>query len=157
MYNLRKIRGTLKGSVGEAIFISIKNHTHATKFDSYEWLNKLNHLEIPKKILNFLKANWATIDVFEFIVQGNFVTNLILYEIKTLNNYSSKGINFGRKPVITQNSLNFYLAALNHGYIVKSVYVILYDNWEFDINVNDFLPRNFNVWDGNPKYSKAAI
>ncbi|MFW5746403.1 MAG: hypothetical protein ACOCWQ_02515 [Nanoarchaeota archaeon] len=141
--------------MGETIFLCLNKYAHGTKYDSYDWLDKLKHLSIPDHITEFLKDNWATIDVFELQSDvENMVNNVILYEIKTVNYYATKGVNYGKRPFLTKNSLAFYQMALEKGYSVKSVYIILFDNWNFDVSIQDFDVSDFTIWDGNPKYSK---
>jgi len=154
MYNLRTIRGTLKGRVGEAIFLSLNKYAHGTNFDHYYWLNKLD-LDIPDTMKEFLMTYWSTIDAFEFMNEGNKVLNLILYEIKTVNHYA-QGINFGNKSCLTKHTALCYRMAQKLGYIVKSVSVILFDRWNFDIQIAPYKQEFYQIHDGNPTYSKAV-
>lgn len=155
MYNLRKIRGTLKGDVGEAIYLALNKYAHGTKFDSYLWLNKVP-FSIPEKIIMFLQENWATIDAFEFHVVNNIAINITFYEIKSVNYYATGGINFGQKPFITKSASQFYADAINRGYEVKTVKIVLYDDWNFEVIETKYDVSEFEIYDGNPKYSKIV-
>jgi hypothetical protein len=153
MLNLRKIPGTLKGDVGEAIFLALNKYAHGTKFDSYSWLYKVP-FAIPEKFVLFLQENWATIDAFEFHVSNNIATNITFYEIKTVNYYTTGGINFGNKPFITKSAAEFYTKALKMKCFVKSALVILHNNWDFELKISDYNQDEFKIHDGNPLYSK---
>ena len=153
MQNLRSLRGTAKGNVGEALVSSLLRHIHGTKLDSYHWINKLTHLTIPERIYGFLIDNWSTFDAFEFVVISDVVTDVIFYEIKTMNFYYNKGVNYGNKPTLTNNAAKFYTLAQREDFQVKSAWVILYDKWNFEISLKDYFQSDYDIWDGNKKYS----
>jgi hypothetical protein len=155
MYNLRKILGTLKGDVGEAIFLALNKYAHGTKFDSYDWLEKVP-FTIPESFVIFLKNNWATIDAFEFEVNHELAINITFYEVKTVNFYSSGGVNFGKKPFITKNASDFYKMAMSKGFKVKTVLIILYEGWNFEVQSHDFNIEDFQIHDGNSLYSRKV-
>jgi len=121
MRNLRTIKGSLKGNAGESIFTSTFGYVHGTKFDTHHILDKLPTI-IPESMKLFLKEHWNSIDAFKFIDDENRfdISGLILYEIKTMNYYSTKGINFGKKPLLTDNTNRVYKLAKDQGVKVKS-------------------------------------
>jgi hypothetical protein len=152
-YNLRKICGTLKGDVGEAIFLSLNKYAHGTRFDSVTWLLKAP-FHVPESFVAFLEEHWLTIDAFEFIVENGLANTIIFYEIKTVNYYTRNGINFGKKPYLTRNAHRFYNLAKEKGFSVKTALIIFYENWNFSLKINDYDDSDFLIYDGNPLYSK---
>ena len=154
--NLRTTKGTIKGNAGEAIFVSTFGHIHATRFDTYAYLDKLP-LNIPNHISEFLKKNWNTIDAFELKTntEKTIVEGLILYEVKTMNYYTKNGINFGKKPIITQNALNLYTVAHTEGIEVKSAWIVFHNDWNYEIIIKPFFPNEYIIWNGNSQYAKS--
>jgi hypothetical protein len=148
MYNLLEIGGTLKGNIGEIIYTHLNKYAHRTRFDSHYWIEKME-FEIPNHIKEFLILNWGTIDVFEFIIENEIVKNIKFYEIKT-----SKRL---RIMPLTKNSKNFYLECIKRGFIVKSVFIWLKENWCFEVIEKDFKISNHYIYDGNPKFSKKFL
>lgn len=148
MYDLLHMSGTLKGNVGEEIYSHVNKYAHRTKLDSYDWIDKMS-FHIPLWMKYYLIENWNTIDAFEFLVKNNKVENIIFYEIKTTWNRFVK-------MTLTHNCKKFYLECKKLGFIVKSVYIYLEEDWKFDVVEKVFDVKNYKIHSGNIKYAKKV-
>jgi len=143
MYDLLDMSGTVKGNVGEELFVSLNRYVHRAEFGAHEWLEKLP-IVIPKNHKDFLVDNWGTIDVFEFVVENNQVVNIIIYEVKT-SRYRNK------RQDLTRGARRFYQECISQGYKVVSVLVYLAENWKFEIICEDFDEKKYRISDGGGK------
>ena len=157
-FNLKKDRGIIKADIGESIVKNKIGFVHRTRELPHSWLEKSLFI-IPAEMKEFLIKHWNTLDLFKFIVDGNEVKDLELYEVKTRAYYSEDWEKKNRmrfhKPTITNNALSAYSEALQLGFKVKVVEVRLFDNWDYELFFYNFDPNSFQVHDGgNPEFSK---
>lgn len=81
----------------------------------------------------FLENDWYSIDGLELIDN-----KIVLYEIKTRNRYK---IPIKHKPKTTSYTIDLYSNAIKLGFIVKTVFVWLEDNWDYSLEIEDFNPK----------------
>lgn len=150
MYNLKEGKGTYKGLIGECLFKLTRKYLVVTKF-----FNKNKYFEIFGEKLsieerNFISQNWFSIDAIEFDYTQN-PRKIILFEIKTKNKYSNPKSNWEIKMTLATH--NMYNQALKIGFDVKVVIVWLLDNWEYDIEIQNFKDNHYYI-DKPKKYDR---
>jgi len=97
----------------------------------------------------FVNNNWYSIDAIEISFK-NCKKEVILYEIKIKNEYK---YDLGFKPKMTLATHNMYNSAKKLGFVVKLVYVICKDNWDYDIQLLEFCESNYCI-DKPKKYDR---
>ncbi len=151
MYNLKEGKGTYKGLIGECLFKLTKKYLIVTKF-----FNKRKYFDTFGKNLleqekEFIEKNWFTIDALEFDYSEKH-RKVIIYEIKTRNKYDAPKPNWKNK--MTLSSCNIYNEALRLGFKVKLVTVWLHNDWDYDIETEDFESATYSI-DKPKKYDKG--
>lgn len=150
MYNLKKeFRGTFKGLIGECMFKLIRKKLILTQYFNKNKFLKIFKLSNKEKV--FLEKNWYSIDGIEFDYSKK-PRKITLYEIKTLNK-SFKIKPLWNIPTMTLNTHNLYNEALNLGFDVKLAIVKLYDNWDYEVMIEDFKKKNYCI-SKSRKYDK---
>lgn len=145
MYNLKRGKGTYKGLIGECLFKLTNEKVIITKF-----FNKNKFFYIFEKRLsldekNFLDKNWYSIDAIE-IDYSQKPQKIILYEIKTLNDFYYEKLNgLNRIPLFTEYTSKMYKEAINNGFIVKIAIIWLKDNWDYVVELEDFSKANYQI------------
>jgi len=135
MYNLKRCNGTFKGNIGECLFKLTKRNLFLTRFHSkYKVLNIISKF-LTREQKDFLNSNWYSIDGIELV---NDV--LTIYEIKTRNRYKTP---LKYKPKTTSYTISLYSKAIKIGFIVKTVFVWLEEDWNFSLEIKDFNSRSF--------------
>lgn len=115
------------------MFKLTRKNLFLTRFHSkYKVLGLISRFLIPEQ-LDFLKRNWYSIDGIELINN-----RLTVYEIKTRNRYKTP---LQYKPKTTSYTLDVYSNATKLGFIVKTVFVWLEDDWNFSLEIKDFNPK----------------
>lgn len=141
MYNLRNGKGSFKGIIGECMLKLTDKDMVVTKF-----FNKNKYILIfgkyfSKEQLDFIKLNWFSIDAIKIHFEGG--KKLCLYEIKTKNRYDNP------KPFwltkFTQETNEMYRKALSFGFEVKVATVWLLDNWDYEIELEDFQSAKYCI------------
>jgi len=155
MYNLKKCRGTYKGLIGECLFKLTRKYLIITRFFNKSKYFNLFGKKFSKVELDFLDRNWFSIDAIEFDYTKT-PRRVVLFEIKTLNNYSD--YTFRKSywlPKMTLSTSGIYKEALKKGFEVKVATVWLKDNWDYDVEITDFEKFKY-VIDKPKKYDSGA-
>jgi len=150
MFNLKRCGGSFKGTIGECMFKLTNDKVIVTKFFNKNKFFSIFGNRISKDKHEFLVLNWYSIDGIEF---DNLNRNIILYEIKTKNEYKKK-LHF--KPKMTLSTHLLYNQAKNLGFVVKLVIVLLYENWDFGIRIEDFDESKYCI-DKPKRWDKAGL
>jgi hypothetical protein len=91
--------------------------------------------------IDFMRRNWYSIDAIEIsFVNGS--KEIILYEIKTKNEYNQK---LFFKPKMTLATHHLYNEAKKIGLQVKLATVHFYTNWDYEVTLSEFTESNYCV------------
>ncbi|MEK6900400.1 MAG: hypothetical protein AABX05_04725 [Nanoarchaeota archaeon] len=151
MYDLKEAKGTFKGTIGECMFKLTNERVVITKFFNQNKYFFVFGKYFNEKQLKFLQENWYSLDAIEInFAQGK--QQIFLYEIKTRNKYRRE---LGYKPKMTEASHILYNQSRDYGFIPKLVTVWLYDNWNYDLNIEDFHEELYCI-DKPKKYDRVA-
>ncbi len=148
MYNLKNLGGTFKGTIGECMFKLTRRNLFLTRFHPKNYVmlytgNFLNNVQI-----SFLKENYYSVDAIEVINR-----NVVLFEIKTRNRYSSP-VKYA--PKITRATVDLYKKAILFGFNVKTAYIWLENDWEYSVEIKDFDELDFYV-DRKKRYDHRGV
>ncbi len=146
-YNLRKLKGTFKGIIGECMFKLIRKSSFLTWFTRYNEFISYNKQYISQREADFLRRFWHSIDAVE--IKDN---RLVIYEIKTKNYYSAY-YEKRFQPEITKASYNAYMLAKKIGIRVWLVKILFFDNWKFSICYKEINRSNCFI-DKEKRYDK---
>jgi hypothetical protein len=135
MYNLKDLKGTYKGLIGECLFHLVNKNALVTRLINKELI--LRRLDIDKTIKDFIYNNLMTFDCIEW---GEKIK---IYEIKTFKEMFF--VNY-KKLKMTRNSYNTYLNAMNRGIECNAVFIILLKNWNFKIFLKSINKANFYIF-----------
>ncbi|MBI4919546.1 hypothetical protein HY837_06450 [archaeon] len=150
MYNLRKINGSFKGTIGECMFKMTRKWAILPRFFSKQKYFTIYRRHLTESQLNFIKDNWYSIDAIEVIFEKR-KKEVILYEVKTKNKYA---VDLAFMPKMTLSTHQVYNKAKELGFIVKLAIVELHENWEYTINLMDFSEEKYCI-DTPKKYDKV--
>ena len=150
MHNLKKIKGTFKGIIGECLFKSTSNWVFLTRSHNRKFFFNAYQQFLIKEQITFLDQNWYSLDAIECSFKERKIT---IYEIKTKNKYA---FDLGYKPKASASTIIIYEKALTLGFVVKSAEVILYENWNFCVEIKNYSKNNYCI-DKPKKYDKAVI
>ncbi len=146
MENLKAFYGTYKGMIGECMFRLANEKIILTRFAHKKPIIKKYKKILKKQKARFLKRNWHSIDALEFQQD-----KIILYEIKTKNAFKNR---FSR-PKMTLHSQKVYEQAKILGFEVRLVFVILHNNWQYEIRRLAFKKRYYRI-DKPKRFDKGS-
>ena len=144
MYNFKENRSTFKGLAGECMFKATRN-VFITRFFPIKFILRKFGEMLNEKQIGFITKNWLSFDAIEF---GNIVT---IYEVKTRNiEYY-----YRNKICTTQNTINVLKEAETFGFNVKFAIVLLYDNWNYKVEIKSIQEIEKRLWiNTNNNYDK---
>ncbi|MBS3115807.1 hypothetical protein J4482_04230 [Candidatus Woesearchaeota archaeon] len=148
MYSIKSSKGTYKGNIGEFMFAQACKYVFITKFHGRHKYFPVIQKYLTEQQKEFLFTNWYSIDAIEV----KFNEGVFLYEIKTQSHLNYRLPNW--KPKATERSIKIYKEAKKLGFSVKLAIVELYNNWEYDIVIDDF-SENLVCIDKAKKYDSA--
>lgn len=142
MYNLKKGKGSFKGLIGECMLKLTDKYLVITRF-----FNKQKYFTIFGRYLSHAQAEfvdkyWFSIDAIKISFENKTKT-VYLYEIKTRNNYSCIKPHWRTK--FTQSTIDIYTEALRIGFNVKIATVWLLDDWNYEIELEDFKKADYCI------------
>ncbi|MBS3123165.1 hypothetical protein J4437_00875 [Candidatus Woesearchaeota archaeon] len=146
--NLKYDNFPLRGKVGELIAKShIPYSSRVDELSPSYFYKEFSFGILPEKIRDFLIKYRKSFDLFRFVVSedGYLLKEIEIYEVKT----QVEGRN--HLPAITNKSLFVYNQAQILGIKAKTVLIIFFDNWHYNISVNEFDSKSFELNDGNKK------
>lgn len=150
MHNLKEIKGTFKGLIGECLFKVTSNRIFLTRFHPKKVFINYYIKFLSQKQISFLELNWYSLDAVEYSYSDKKV---IIYEVKTRNKYS---VEIPYKPKATASSIQIYETAKSSGFVIKSVTVYLHDNWQYEVKIEDYSEKNYFI-DRTKKYDKVFV
>jgi hypothetical protein len=142
MYNLKEGKGTYKGLIGECMFKLTKPHAIVTKFFNKRKYSEIFGGKFSEFEKEFVDKNWFSIDAIEFDYSIK-PRRIVLYEIKTVNEYKNPSPNWGIKMTLSTHQT--YNEALKLGFDVKFAIVHLLDNWNYNIEIIDFNKSEYYI------------
>jgi hypothetical protein len=141
MYNLRKIKGTYKGLIGECMFKHTRKKAILPKYFNKEKYKKIFGKYLSSDQLNFIIKNWYSLDCIEITFESGF-KKVYLYEIKTKNQYNKR---LSYKLKVTESTVRIYENAKKLGFNVKLGIVKFFDDWNFKIEIKEFAKENYCI------------
>lgn len=142
MENVKHIRGTQKGMIGECMFKATRRYAVSTKLVPKNHYIPFLTGRIPEHQIDFLRKNWLSLDCIELIYNQGKI-NLVLYEVKTKNYIENRPAHW--KHCISQSEVNIYEEAKKLDINVKIAFVNLYENWEYDVKMEPFSIDVFHI------------
>jgi len=151
-YDLRRQNINLKSEVGEIIAKHRIPYLHLIRERKQDYLDKKFPFGyLPEKVKKFLMKNWFSIDSFRFRSKDYKFENLELFEIKLRSYYP----NLKKEAYIvdvTKNELKIYKEARKRGFDVFVVVIWLYDDWRYDIKINNFSSMPLKIAEGSKRF-----
>lgn len=141
MYNLKNCGGSFKGLIGECMFKLTDKYLIITRFfNKTKWLTIFGKY-LTKEQLHFVEKYWFSIDAIKI----SFCTGkkVCLYEIKTRNKYSRP--KYFWKQKFTKCTVDLYNDALKKNFEVKIATVWLLDDWNYEIEIQDFKDADYCI------------
>ena len=131
--NLRKMVGSYKGLIGEAMFAASNSGFILTRFHpKWKYLARMNISEDQR---DFLTENWYSIDSVSY--DGSTVI-----EIKTRNKYQTS---LPYKPKASEHSVNLLQKAKMIGFKVLIATVWFEDDWEYSVALEEFSVSSLSI------------
>jgi len=149
MYDLKRCNGTFKGLIGECLFKITRDKAILVRFFSSNKFATIFNKVLEKAQVDFLLENWYSLDAIEYMGDQK---KFILYEIKTRNHYRKE---LGFKPKMTKSTRDLYSQARQLGFVVKCATVWLYENWEFNAQIEEYDEKMFYI-DKEKQYDRLA-
>lgn len=151
MFNFRDSNGTFKGLAGECMFKITDKWVNLTRFYGKKRYFETFSKYLKKEQQEFLDKNWYSLDAIKL---SFYPKKFTLYEVKT----RKKWIN--PKPYwqasFTQSTVNLYKEAIRLGFEVKIATVWLLENWNYEVELEDFLGAKYYV-DNDGTYDRAGV
>ena len=142
MYNLKNGKGSFKGLIGECMFKLTDRYLVITRFFNRNKYFTVFGKYLTKEQAEFIDKNWFSIDAIKISFDGGF-KKVCLYEIKTKNKYADPKVFWRTK--FTQSTIDVYNKAIELGFGVKVATVRLYDNWNYELEFEDFKNANYCI------------
>jgi len=142
MYNLKRGGGTFKGLIGECMFkLTRKNLILTRFFNKNKYLNIFGD-RLTEEQYTFLDNNWYSLDAIE-VDYSIKPYKFVIFEVKTINYlYNPKSY---WKLLMTENTYELYRKALKLNFDVKVATIILFDNWNYEVDIIDFDQADFSI------------
>ncbi len=153
-YDLRRQNIKLKSEIGEIIAKNRIPYLHLRREHRRDYLDQnFPFGYLPSKPKQFLKENWFSIDAFRFKSTNHNFVNLELFEIKLRSYYP----NLRREayiPDMTSRELAIYKKAVKEGFEVFIAVIWLYDDWRYDVSIENFKSAAIKIIEGSESFLK---
>ncbi len=142
MYNLKEGKGSYKGLIGECLFKLTRKYLVVTKFFNKNKYFGIFGEKFSEQEREFIDKNWFSIDAIEFDYTQK-PRKVVLFEIKTRNKYAKPKSNWKNKFTLATH--NMYNNAESLGFNVKIATVWLLDDWNYNIEIEDFKDATYSI------------
>ncbi|MFH2028827.1 MAG: hypothetical protein ABIJ08_06825 [Nanoarchaeota archaeon] len=156
-YDLRRQDIKLKSELGEIITKHKIAYLHLRREHKKDYLGQVFPFgKLPNNVKSFLEKNWFSIDAFRFKSRNFKFLNLQLFEIK-LRSYYPNLRKEGYIIDMTKKELSIYKMARTLGFEVYVVTIWLYDDWKYDLKLNNFDNAKIKIAEGSKKFLKNIL